>query len=261
MTRCVSSIEQQGKNILKHPNANIYSQLVPFVSVDGYYLESEPCEVCYNIDKPFSSQKLTSIKADSKFTANSQIIKLTTTLNIIRLSLRLSEIKKIRMIKTMAIYYSPKNISIVDLKNSRNLWQLARRVTLQSGQTEVKFDFSVPITAANLIIEFIDFYENVQANVETLQCPRCSASVPSQPGVCSNCGENVFQCHKCRAINYDERDPFLCHSCGFCKYCKMDITLLAKSVVAVDPVGKCLLKHLIASLQLLNFNVGFYCRK
>jgi len=31
-----------------------------------------------------------------------------------------------------------------------------------------------------------------------LQCPRCQASVPAHPGVCGTCGENVYQCHKCR---------------------------------------------------------------
>ena len=40
----------------------------------------------------------------------------------------------------------------------------------------------------------------LQASSETLQCPRCSASVPAHPGVCGNCGENVFQCHKCRSV-------------------------------------------------------------
>ncbi len=45
--------------------------------------------------------------------------------------------------------------------------------------------------------------------------------MPANPGVCTNCGENVFQCHKCRTINYDEKDPFLCNSCGFCKYALM----------------------------------------
>ena len=48
------------------------------------------------------------------------------------------------------------------------------------------------------MIEYCDFYDNLQASAETLQCPRCSASVPANPGVCGNCGENVFQCHKCR---------------------------------------------------------------
>ena len=44
----------------------------------------------------------------------------------------------------------------------------------------------------------LDFFFVVQASSETLQCPRCSASVNANPGVCSNCGENVYQCHKCR---------------------------------------------------------------
>ena len=72
------------------------------------------------------------------------------------------------------------------------------------------------------MIEYSDFYENMQAVGESLQCPRCSATVPANPSVCSNCGEKVFQCHKCRAINYDEKDPFFCNSCGFCKYAKFE---------------------------------------
>ena len=38
-----------------------------------------------------------------------------------------------------------------------------------------------------------NFYENVQAVSESLQCLRCSSTVPANPGVCGNCGENVFQ--------------------------------------------------------------------
>ncbi len=40
----------------------------------------------------------------------------------------------------------------------------------------------------------------------------------------------------CRAINYDEKDPFLCNACGFCKYAKFDVTLTAKACCAVDPI-------------------------
>ena len=93
------------------------------------------------------------------------------------------------------------------------------------------------LVACNLMIEYADFYENIQASSETLQCPRCSASVPANPGVCSNCGENVFQCHKCRSINYDEKDPFLCNACGFCKYAKFEYTLTSRPCCAVDPIG------------------------
>ena len=52
----------------------------------------------------------------------------------------------------------------------------------------------------------------------------------------SNCGENVFQCHKCRSINYDEKDPFLCNACGFCKYAKFEYTLTSRPCCAVDPI-------------------------
>ena len=41
---------------------------------------------------------------------------------------------------------------------------------------------------------------SLQATPEMLQCPRCSASVPAHPGVCGTCGENVYQCHKCRYV-------------------------------------------------------------
>ncbi len=55
----------------------------------------------------------------------------------------------------------------------------------------------------------------------------------ASPGVYNTCGENVFQCHKCRSINYDERDPFLCNSCGFCKFAKFDFTLVGRNCCAV----------------------------
>ena len=91
----------------------------------------------------------------------------------------------------------------------------------------------IPFT---LILEFVFFYVSIQGSSEVLQCPRCQASVPPHPGVCGTCGENVYQCHKCRAINYDEKDPFLCNSCGFSKYGKFDTFLEARPCSAVDPI-------------------------
>ena len=46
----------------------------------------------------------------------------------------------------------------------------------------------------------------------------------------------MFQCHKCRSINYDEKDPFLCNACGFCKYAKFEYTLTSRPTCAVDPI-------------------------
>ena len=60
----------------------------------------------------------------------------------------------------------------------------------------------------------------------------------ANPGICSNCGENVFQCHKCRSINYDEKDPYLCNVCGFSKYAKFDVMVVSKPCCAVESIGE-----------------------
>jgi E3 ubiquitin-protein ligase UBR4 len=39
-----------------------------------------------------------------------------------------------------------------------------------------------------------------------------------------------------RSINYDEKDPFLCNACGFCKYAKFEYTLSTRPCCAVDPI-------------------------
>lgn len=40
-----------------------------------------------------------------------------------------------------------------------------------------------------------------------------------------------------RAINYDERDPFLCTSCGFCKYAKFEFTFSAHTCTSVEAIN------------------------
>ncbi|XP_066149479.1 E3 ubiquitin-protein ligase UBR4 isoform X2 [Euwallacea fornicatus] len=235
--KAVAVLKAQNSMLAHHPNANLYSHMSQFVKLDGYYLESEPCLVCNNPEVPFTSIKLSSIKVDSKFTTTTQIVKLLSSHIISKITVRIGDLKKTKMVRTINIYYNNRSVqAVVELKNKPALWHKAKKVTLQSGQTEVKIEFPLPIVACNLMIEYADFYENIQASSETLQCPRCSASVPANPGVCANCGENVFQCHKCRAINYDEKDPFLCHACGFCKYAKFDLTLQAKPCCAVEPI-------------------------
>ena len=83
------------------------------------------------------------------------------------------------MVRTINIYYNNRSVqAVVELKNRPTMWHKARSVSLTAGQTEIKIEFPLPIVACNLMIEYADFYENIQASSETLQCPRCSASVP-----------------------------------------------------------------------------------
>ena len=235
--RAIDLMRTENNLLSNHPNANVYNALEGLVHFGGYYLEREPCLVCNNPEEPFSNFKLSNVKVDSKFTTSSQIVKLVCSHTISKFNLKIADLKKSKMVKSMIVYYNNKPVqAILELKNKPALWHRAKKVTLSQGQTEVKVEFALPIVACNLMIEFSDFYDNLQATSETLQCPRCSASVPAVPGVCSNCGENVFQCHKCRAINYDEKDPFLCNTCGYCKYAKFDFTMTAKQCCTVEPI-------------------------
>ncbi|XP_037079445.1 E3 ubiquitin-protein ligase UBR4-like [Pollicipes pollicipes] len=230
-------LRTQNQQLANHANGQLYAGLAALVEFDGYYLESEPCLVCNNPEVAYSQLKLSGVKVDSRYTTTTQLVKLVGSHTISRVFLRIGDLKRSKMVRTINVYYNNRTVqSVVELKNRPSMWHKAKKVSLSGGQTDVKVDFPLPIVACNLMIEYADFYENMQASSETLQCPRCSASVPAHPGVCGNCGENVFQCHKCRAINYDEKDPFLCNACGFCKYAKFEYTLTAKPCCAVDPI-------------------------
>jgi E3 ubiquitin-protein ligase UBR4 len=166
-----------------------------------------------------------------------------------KLLIKITEIRKSKMIARLNVYYTTRQVqSIVDLKMNPQMWLKAKRVSVAPAQSEVKIEFALPLIASCLIIEYLDFYDRDSTQIATsdsmlasaasgtssggnnalLQCPRCSALVSAHPGVCNTCGENVFQCHKCRAINYDERDPFLCNSCGFCKFAKFEFTVVGR---------------------------------
>lgn len=235
--RAVALLKEENQLIVRHPNAVLYNALSNLVNLDGYYLERDPCLACSTVELPFGPVKLTTLKADVRFTTSTQIIKLVGSHIVNRFVLRITDIKRTKMVRTINIYYNNRPVqAAVELKNKPGVWLKAKKLSLTPGQAEVKVDLPLPITCCNLKIEFAAFYENLHASSEMLQCPRCSASVPAHPGVCSNCGENVYQCHKCRSINYDEKDPFLCNACGFCKYAKFELTLSAKPCCTVEPV-------------------------
>jgi len=55
------------------------------------------------------------------------------------------------------------------------MWHKAKKVSLTAGQTDIKIEFPLPIVACNLMIEYADYYENIQVLFRLLQqlsCPR-----------------------------------------------------------------------------------------
>jgi E3 ubiquitin-protein ligase UBR4 len=62
--------------------------------------------------------KLSSIKVDSKFTTTTQIIKLVGSHTISKITLRISDLKRTKMVRVLNIYYNNRTVqAVVELKN------------------------------------------------------------------------------------------------------------------------------------------------
>jgi GRF zinc finger. len=130
-----------------------------------------------------------------------------------------------RFVKTITVYFSPRHVN--DINELRDdyydpLWQPCGTFTLARGANKASLKVPFGVIAANLKFEYSEFYDKVNggrtsAGAMVLHCPRCSRIVNTAlGGVCGHCGEVAFQCRKCRHINYDRLDAFLCVECGYC---------------------------------------------
>lgn len=130
-----------------------------------------------------------------------------------------------RYVKTINVYFSPRHVN--DINELRDecydpLWQPCGTLSLTRGANKASVKVPCGVIAANLKFEYSEFYDKVNggrtsAGVLVLHCPRCSRIVNNAlGGVCGHCGEVAFQCRKCRHINYDRLDAFLCVECGYC---------------------------------------------
>ena len=140
------------------------------------------------------------------------------------------------MVSQVNLYANNKPVTdVAELKNKWDLWRCVKTLHVGQGQTEVRFDFTIPIVATNLLIEYAAFHDaGVQA--EKLQCPRCSRTVTDKHGICKHCGDNAYQCRHCRNINYEKLDAFLCNECGFCKHARFEYTLVVKPSYVVERI-------------------------
>eukprot|EP00986_Skeletonema_menzelii_P020623 scaffold31847_cov131-Skeletonema_menzelii.AAC.1 len=156
-----------------------------------------------------------------------------------------------RLVKTIAVYFTPRqvsngsssdeeNVNILKRDSYSRFWQKCGTINLSRGATEASLKLKHPVVAANLKITFEEFYErnnSARANSDgpVLYCPRCTRQVTNAHGVCGHCGEVAFQCRKCRHINYDRLDAFLCVECGYCTSGAFNFELTAG--IAVNAVA------------------------
>ncbi|VDL65734.1 unnamed protein product, partial [Nippostrongylus brasiliensis] len=238
-SRLFSSAEMQSvcdAEIEKEGHAGWYRQMTGLgLGWKTMLMDTNPCLVCFSRKDVAETIKLNSIKQEARFAANAMMLKLTCHYEISKVIIKLTDVKRNKMIKRVNLFYCPKTVeSAVELKTCPELWQRASTCSVSANDTEVVLPLAIPVVTASLVIQFSELTESRQN--QELHCPRCSSVVQPNPGLCEHCGENVFQCVKCRAINYDEKDPFLCQSCGFCKYARMDISLVCRPLPGVQPI-------------------------
>ncbi len=70
--------------------------------------------LCFHLQ----NTKLSAIKVDSKFTTTTQIVKLMGSHNISKVSIRISDLKRAKMVRTINFYYNNRSVqAVVELKN------------------------------------------------------------------------------------------------------------------------------------------------
>ena len=140
-------------------------------------------------------------------------------------------------VASINLYCNNRTVTDVgELKNKWEVWKRVKTLHLAPAQAEVRFEFTIPIVAANFLVEYATFHEPHGAGGEKLQCPRCSRTVTDKHGICNHCGDNAYQCRHCRNINYEKLDAFLCNECGFCKFARFEFTLTVRPSYVVERV-------------------------
>jgi hypothetical protein len=104
-----------------------------------------------------------------------------------------------RFAKTIGVYFTSrpvKNVNELKDLHYAPLWQRCGTIALPRGGSKMTLKLTCPIVAANLKIEYEEFYEKISnsrsSGAIVIHCPRCTRVVHNaHGGVCGHCGEVV----------------------------------------------------------------------
>ena len=117
---------------------------------------------------------------------------------------------------------------------SSPLWTRIAVGTMTPSQHEATIVFPHPVEFSALAVTLDAFHVDPDMRArEQLRCPRCTRHVTDKHGVCSQCQENAHQCRRCRNINYEFLDAFLCNECGHSKYARVEVKMEARETRGV----------------------------
>jgi hypothetical protein len=157
---------------------------------------------------PFSRSQLQSFRESHVSDAFSSYVELKLRLVVSSVHLQVHDPRG-RFAKTVTVYCTPRHVNDtreLTSESYRSRWETLGEMQLDRGASRASIALTKPVVAANLKIEYTDFYERPGDSRQSdegfvVHCPRCSRVVQNAHGVCGNCGEVAFQCRKCRHIN------------------------------------------------------------
>mmetsp|Transcript_16649 Transcript_16649/g.19200 ORF Transcript_16649/g.19200 Transcript_16649/m.19200 type:complete len:2254 (-) Transcript_16649:59-6820(-) len=186
---------------------------------------------------PFSRGRLETVKESCTSNEFNLYYKLKYRIAIADIHMTISDPRG-RYVKNINIYITSRPLSS-PLKSNQYLskWEKIATLSISRGAVRANASLSQPIVAANFRVEFTEFYERPgdKDKEGILHCPRCTRPVTNAHGVCVTCGEVAFQCRKCRHINYDRLDAFLCVECGYT--CCGSFSFELNSAVATNAIA------------------------
>jgi E3 ubiquitin-protein ligase UBR4 len=78
-------------------------------------------------------------------TASTQLVKLSGSHSISRIGLRIGDLKRQKMVRTININYNNRSVAaVVDLKARSTVWHLAKKISLTAGQTDIRWEGKAP---------------------------------------------------------------------------------------------------------------------
>nr|ACI48997.1 hypothetical protein Cbre_JD01.004 [Caenorhabditis brenneri] len=225
----ISSIKKISEILYNDGYYGMYKQMNELnLGWKSIQFDRNPCLVCFTAKGNHDVVKMQSIRSDTRWSPNTIIYKLISNYEISKVTVKLTDVKKNKSIRKVSLYYSAKSLESVELKLHPELWRKCASVSVAENETSINLSLAVPVVTSCLIIDFEEVQDKRSGG--QLHCPRCSGPVRTHSGVCDSCGENAFQCVKCRSINYVEKEPFLCSSCGYCKYARIEMFAVCRAL-------------------------------
>ena len=108
------SLQVANRASARHHNAALYRSLASVLECDGFYLEREPCLVCCDPEAPFTSSTLGELAAENKYTASTHIVRLRQCVELRKITVSLSSVRRTRLVKSIAVYYCTKEVADVN---------------------------------------------------------------------------------------------------------------------------------------------------